>query len=563
MGGAQSNRQRSLISCLKFLIEDIELYADEELLKQLREIFIKFPYNFKKNSKKVIQILSKSIPPQIMQFEDILLNNISSVFQCSLIANKNNSYKQIENYNIDSDFVRNFRLMNFDKLKSNYEGEYENSLILLYQGLKSYCSLANQIIKELKINSLAQCQVYVLIWEHFQNNLIKFSKDPDYDLNPINKCFDEKFYKLFPELKIEIIGAKLWGNMVQQLDVNFILDEFQKARRSNKQSRISFNQIFNAIIDINIDVAHLQWIGRSDFQFSDQLKKIVEFIRKDSEQLMDDLYLKSAGHLMIFFQKWEQDNCFLKSVLPLWICENYFDNLFFQFSENKIQENFKLLSLVEQKKLIEQYSNSDSLSQPLSFIDEFQQSLNSKCFQYDDFLQRNSEQILIKMIKWLKEEKKFSDILQISESTQQGGSAAINFQDIQNILFDENNQDQRNSEFQKQSVVQSQIQQSLEEEDEIVKICKKYDSIKNQIQSSIQQRDENIMFRNRGQNPISNEFIDFFSFIKPMNENYAKEIINQLGKQKQNEKALINCALNSNIEFCKGSMAAELLNFIK
>ena len=54
----------------------------------------------------------------------------------------------------------------------------------------------------------------MLIWEHFQNHLINFAKDPDYDLSPINKSFDDKFYKLSPELKIEIIGAKLWGNMV-------------------------------------------------------------------------------------------------------------------------------------------------------------------------------------------------------------------------------------------------------------------------------------------------------------------------------------------------------------
>ena len=42
--------------------------------------------------------------------------------------------------------------MNFKELKSNYEGEYENSLILLYQGLKSYCYLANWIIVELNNN---------------------------------------------------------------------------------------------------------------------------------------------------------------------------------------------------------------------------------------------------------------------------------------------------------------------------------------------------------------------------------------------------------------------------
>ncbi|CAD8069896.1 unnamed protein product [Paramecium sonneborni] len=566
MGGAQSNSQRSLLSCLKFLIEDIELIADQELLKYLRGILIKFPCHFVKNSKKIIKIIAKSIPPQIMQFEDILLNNISSVFQCSLIANKYNLYKQIENQKIDSDFVRNFRLMNFEQLKSNYEGEYENSLISLYQGIKIYCHLANKILIELKSNSLVQCQVYVLIWEHLQNHLIKFSKDPDYDLNPINKSFDEKYYKLSPEIKIEIIGGKLWGNIVQQLDVDFILDEFKKARRSNQQSIIPFNQIFNAIIDINIDVAHLQWIGRSDFQFSDQLNKIVRFIQEDSKQLMDDLYMDSKGDLIMFFEKWEKDNYFLKSSLPLWICENYFDCKFFEFSENKIQGDFKLLSQVEQKKLLDQYPILDSNSRPLNFIDQFQQSLNSKCFQFDDFLQKNSEQILIKMLQWLKEEKKYSNIMLISESTQQGGSAAINYEDISNCVFEENSQDQGNSAIRSQNLIQSQIQQPnivIEQEVEIVRVCKKYDSIKNIISSSIEQRDENIMFRNMGSNTISKELIDFFSFIKPINENYVIEIINYLGKQKQKEKAFINNALNSNLEFFKGSMAAELLSFIK
>ncbi|CAD8153495.1 unnamed protein product [Paramecium pentaurelia] len=561
MGGAQSSGQRSLLSCLKFLIEDIELYVDVKILNQLKEIFIKFPCHFEKNRKKVIKILSKSIPPQITQFEDILLNNISSVFQCSLIDKKYNKYIDIQK--IDSDFVRNFRLMNFEQLKSNYGGQYENSLILLFQGLKSYCNLANQIIKELKDNKLVQCQIYVLIWEHFQNHLIKFSKDPDYDLSPINKSFDEKFYKLSPELKIEIIGAKLWGCMVQQLDIDFILDEFKLARRSNNQSQIQFNQFFNAIIDINIDVANLQWIGRSDFLFSDQLKDIIQFIQQDSKDLMNNLYFESHGDLLIFFEKWEKDNKFLKSILPLWICENYLDSHFFEYCEEKIQENFKLLSQVEQKKLIEQYQNSESLSQQESF----QQQLNSKYFQFDDFLSKNSEQILNKMIKWLKQEKQFSNIMLISESTQQGGSAAINYQDISNHVFDENNQiEQGNSNIKVQSLIYSQIPESnilKEQEDEIVRICKKYDSIKNIIQSSIEQRDENIIFRNRGLNPISNELIDFFSFIKPINENYAIEIINYLGKQKLKEKPLISNALFSNIEFPKGSMAAELFSFIK
>ncbi|CAK77909.1 unnamed protein product (macronuclear) [Paramecium tetraurelia] len=565
MGGAQSNRQKSLLSCLKLLIEDIELYADAKILNQLKEIFIKFPSHFEKNRKKVIKILSKSIPPQILQFEDILLNNISSVFQCSLIANKLN--KQIQIQKIDPDFVRNFRLMNFEKFKPNYEGEYENSLLLLFQGLKSYCNLANQILKELRNNKLVQSQIYVLIWEHYQNHLIKFSKDPDYDLSPINKSFDEKFYKLSPELKIEIIGAKLWGSMVVQLDVDFILDEFKLARRSNNQSQIPFNQLFNAMIDINIDVANLQWIGRSDFQFSEQLKDIIQFIQLDSKEFMNNLYFESKGDLLVFFEKWEKDNIFLKSALPLWICENYLDGLFFEYSEEKIQENFKLLSQVEQKKLIEQYSNSEIIPQPIRFEDSFQLQLNSKYFQFDDFLQKNSEQILIKMIKWLKSEKQFSNIMLISESTQQGGSAAINYQDISNCVFEENHQvEQGNQEVKVQSLIQSQIPESNilnEQEDEIVRICKKYDSIKNVIQSSIEQRDENIIFRNRGLNPIPIELIDFFSFIKPINEIQAIEIIKYLGKQKIKEKALISSALSNNIEFAKGSMAAELFSFIK
>ncbi|CAD8159007.1 unnamed protein product [Paramecium pentaurelia] len=566
MGGAQSNSQRSLLSCLKFLIEDIELQADVKLLNYLRQIFIKFPFNFEKNRKKVINILSKSIPLQITQFEDVLLNYLSSSFQCQLIAKKSyNKYNQIEIQKIDSEFVRNFRLMNFDNLKSNYEGEYENSLILLFQGLKSYCNLANQIIKELKNNILVQSQVYALIWEHFQNHLIKFSKDPYYDLNPINKYFDEKFYKLSPELKIEIIGGKLWGCMVQQLDINFILDEFKIARRSNNQSDIQFHKLFNAIIDINIDVANLQWIGKSDFQFSDQLKDIIQFIQKDSQDLMNNLYFESKGNLLVFIEKWEKDNNFLKSSIPLWICENYFDCLFFEYCEEKIKENFKLLSQVEQNKLIEQYQNQESKQNAMCIEQDFQYQFNSKLFQFDDFLQQNSEQILLKMIKLLKEQEQLSSIMLISESTQQGGSAAINYQDISNSLFEESQkQEQINQKV--QSIISFQPPLSnilIEQEDEILRICKKYDYIKNIILSSIQQRDNNIMFRNRGLNSISKELLDFFSFNKPINENYTIEIINYLAKLKLKEKSFESSAVNSNLEFFKGSMAADLLSFDK
>lgn len=51
---------------------------------------------------------------------------------------------------------------------------------------------------------------------------------------------------------------------------------------------------------------------------------------------MNNLYFESKGDLLIFFEKWEKDNKFLKSALPLWICENYFDCHFFEYCEEKI-----------------------------------------------------------------------------------------------------------------------------------------------------------------------------------------------------------------------------------
>lgn len=51
---------------------------------------------------------------------------------------------------------------------------------------------------------------------------------------------------------------------------------------------------------------------------------------------MNNLYFESHGDLLIFFEKWEKDNKFLKSILPLWICENYLDCHFFEFCEEKI-----------------------------------------------------------------------------------------------------------------------------------------------------------------------------------------------------------------------------------
>ncbi|CAD8145302.1 unnamed protein product [Paramecium octaurelia] len=569
MGSGQSIKQRSLVSCLKFLIEDVELYADEKLLGYLGETYIKFSCNDQKKGQKLIKIIRKCIPLQIMQFEDVLLKDISSAFQYQLIANKsNNKQRQFQNYKLDSDFVRNFRLMNFEKLNLKYAGEYEDSLIQLYQGLKTYCNLADQIIKELKNNHLVQSQVYALIWEHFQNHLIQFSKDPFYDLNPINKIFDEKYYKLTPQLKIEIIGGKLWGCFVQQLDVHFILNEFRIARRSNNQKQIQFNHLFNSIIDMNIDVANVQWIGSSCFQFSDQLKDIIEFIQKDSQELMNNLYFESNGDLLEFFDKWKKDNIFLKSSIPQWICENYFDTLFFEFSEEKIKENFKLLSKVELQQIIEKYSYQEVRPDGMCIEQDFQQPLNSNFSQYDEYLYQNMEKILNKMIDWLKEENLLSDILLISESTQQGGSAAINYQDIHNCIFEENEyQVQRHSKQEVQSLIQYQLPVSnimSGQEDRIVRICKKYNQVKNLIVSNIHYRDQNVQFRNRGMNSISNKLLDFFSFTKPVNENYCIEIINYLGNQKLIDKQLVNGAFqNGNMEQYQGSIAAQLLSLEK
>lgn len=71
------------------------------------------------------------------------------------------------------------------------------------------------------------------------------------------------------------------------------------------------------------------------------------------------------------------------------------------------------------------------------------------------------------------------------------------------------------------------------------------------------------MFRNRALNSFSKELLDFFSFNKPINENYTIEIINYLSKLKLKEKSFESSAVNSNLEFFKGSMAAELLFFDK
>ncbi|CAD8145541.1 unnamed protein product [Paramecium pentaurelia] len=567
MGGVQSinrNCKKSLLICLQLLVEDVEYYADSKFLAQLKTIQISFSNNFEKNRKKVIDLLKQSIPPQISFHEDVLLNNISSAFQCSLIRSNNYKSKTFKDITMDKEFVKTFRLMNFSGLQQKYENCYQNNLVLLYQGLKSYCNLANQIIKELNQNLDVQCKVYVLIWEHFQNHLCKLSISEIYDLQPLNQFFNENYTIISPSLKIESIGGKLWGTSVQQLNIDYIKQQFKITRRDHAQQNICLFQVFNAFIDMNIDAAHLQWIGVSDFEFSGSLKLLIDFIIEDTNEFFIQLNEKSQGNLLLLLDLWEKDDNFMKSVLPTWICENILNTLFFSFFEQKIREKIKLMQINQQKNLIEKYCKQRVDIDFQNQLEQAKKSLESVFFQFDYYHIQNIEPTLQIMIKQLRSEKEFSSIILASEKTQQGPSdlliqqnsnilsdADVDVHHIQSNIFDPQDADLFESKQQNSDL--------LSPEDEIAQICQKYDQKKNNIQLNIQQRDEKIKLRNRNIQPISKELFKVFSFVHSISQEQVDIIVNLLIEKKHKEINFINNNLFVNQECFKGSIAAELL----
>ncbi|CAD8064867.1 unnamed protein product [Paramecium sonneborni] len=565
MGAGQSsnkNCKKSLINCLQMLVEDVEFYVDKEFLDQLKNISISFSSKFEKNRKKVIDLLKQSIPPQITLFEDVLLNYASTVFQCSLIRNNNNKQKKIKEINMDKEFVKTFRLMNFSSLKDQYDNFYQNSLVLLKQGLQSYCSLADQIIKELNQNLDVQCQVYVLIWEHFQNHLCKLSNSDIYDLQPLNEFFNEHYATINPPLKIETIGGKLWGTYVQQLNIDYIKKQFENVRRDRTQKKISLFQVINALIDLNIDAAHLQWIGDSNFQFYGKLKELIDFIINDTEIFFDELNQQSKGDLILFLDLWEKDDNFMKSILPTWICENKLNTKFFTYFEQKIQEKIKLLQTSQQKNLIERYSKQFC---EIDFENQLQyakESLESTYFQFENFQLQSLDSTLQLMIKQLKSEKQFSSIILASEKTQQGPSdlliqqnsnilSEINVHHIQSNILDSSDGDIFESKQSKLNI--------MSPEDEIAEICQKFDHKKNTIQLNILQRDQKIKLRNRNLQPINQDLREVFSFVHSISQQQVDKLVDFLFDNKHKENNFINNQQFLNQDHFRGSIAAELL----
>jgi hypothetical protein len=77
MGSASSNNQKSkksVLDCLKVLIEDVEFYADEEVIARMKEIYIDFPnkiepsrYKIHPNliREKLVNIFRETIPPRV------------------------------------------------------------------------------------------------------------------------------------------------------------------------------------------------------------------------------------------------------------------------------------------------------------------------------------------------------------------------------------------------------------------------------------------------------------------------------------------------------------------
>ncbi|CAK69000.1 unnamed protein product (macronuclear) [Paramecium tetraurelia] len=564
MGGVQSlnrNCKKSLLSCLQLLVEDVEFYADAQFLAQIKNIQISFPNNFEKNRKKKIDLLKQSLPPQISFHEDVLLNYLSSAFQCSLIRSNNSKLKNSKDISMDKEFVKTFRLMNFSGLQQEYDNCYQNNLVHLYQGLNCYCNLANQIIKELNQNLDVQCKVYVLIWEHFQNHLCKLSTSDAYDLQPLNQYFNENYAIISPNLKIEAIGGKLWGTLVQQLNLDYIRQQFQIARRDPTQQSICLFQVFNALIDMNIDAANLQWIGISDFKFTGSLKLLIDFIVADTNQFLNQLNEKSQGNLFLLLDLWEKDDNFLKSVLPTWICENILNTQFFSFFEQRIREKIKLMQTSQQKNLIVKHSKQKVDTDFQSQLEQAKMSLDSIFFQVDFFQQQNIDSTLQIMIKQLRSENEFSSIILASENTQQGPSDLLVqqtshiFSDLEVHHIQSNILEQQDSDIFGSQALDSKL---LSPEDEIAEICQKYDQKKNSIYLNIQQRDEKIKLRNRNLQPISNELSKIFSFVHSISKEQVDVLVNLLIEQKHKEVNQMN-NLFVNQENFKGSIAAELL----
>ncbi|CAD8189392.1 unnamed protein product [Paramecium octaurelia] len=543
MGSGQGKtRIKNCLTGLEYLqnlIPNVEVQLSGEVQAQLKQVILKMPK------------ISKEIENQFKYFgqdhfdcekyipEDYEHLNILSTFQKNLLEppmiRSQLEEDAADQYQIqlkinDIKSLRMLDIKQLDAFKCNKL--QEPGWISLIKGIKNYCTITNTLLLHCEKDKKLQWIIYVTIWEHFSYKLSNLSKK--YSFQKINQAFDEHFHtNLKPSLKVETLGAKIWGGQVS-IDKQFAINQILLGRKDRK-SDLPLSRIATVLMEMSTDVYNLQFAGSDEFV----IPNLIQQLQEQSKQLYEE---KFKGDYHDFFQFWFLDNQFVLTIFPEWIVENYVDTILFEFVEDLFCQQILKLTQEEQQQLNNNYFKEYQI-QPI-FLDENELGLDcEQSFQnlltFDQFLKSQQEPTISVIAKKVSNEKKNSDLLKSNSTTNYSG-LLVDHQMVMHQLHQPQIGEQVSSDIQSESrssyfssAVMTKnsklINLSLNEFEQITNY---YDIIKFPIQSRIEARNQRIKMKNKNITRINYEFRSLFSF-----ENQKGDIIK---KQQDFFQSLLN-----------------------
>ncbi|CAD8052841.1 unnamed protein product [Paramecium primaurelia] len=525
---------------LQSLISNVDVQLSVQIQTQLKQLILQKP-KISKDIELLYNYFSQDhIDCEKYSPEDYEHLNILSTFQKKLleppkIINQQKEDGADQNVSqLKMQYIKSLRLLDIKSLDEFKSNEFQESswIYKLIKGIKNYCIIANILLLKCEKDKELQWIIYVTIWEHFSQKLSNLSEK--YSFQKINQSFDEYFHKkLTPQLKVETLGAKIWGGQVN-IDKQFAINQILLGRKDRK-SNLPLSRIATVLMEMSTDIYNLQLAGSDEFV----IPKLIQELQEQSRQLYDQNFEGDYGD---FFQFWFLDNQYVLTIFPEWIIENYVDTILFEFLEDLFCQQILKLSQEEQQQINNIYLKEYQIEPILLDANELNQQGNQSLqnlLTFDQFLRSQQEPTISLITKRVLNEKKNSEIFKSNTTTNNSG-VLVDHQIVMQQLHQQSIGQQVSSDIQSESrsshffsafMTKSSKLKNLSLV-ELENITNQYDIIKFPIQSRIEARNQRIKMKNKNITRINYEFRSLFSF-----EN-QKGDINQ--KQQEFFQSLLN-----------------------
>ncbi|KAM3146652.1 hypothetical protein pb186bvf_001182 [Paramecium bursaria] len=311
--------QHRLYDSLHVIYEGIDTLP-KELIQKLKSIH-KPSNGVRKQYQSVIEKLRQThCPPDLLEHRN---TQICSLFHHYIITQTRTDTNPKLDLSKEKEFIKNFRLMNFDSLKKP-SSEYLVGLFNLQQGLKLYCTMVNNILQSL-VTPYLRLQLYTQLWEQYQLSMPKFDKN----FSLLNKSFENIYGVLEPQLSIEILMAKIWGLTIQDNLYEFCKDKLLANRKLGIHDQY-IADYFRSYVDMNIQIQNISSIGAQNIEDFDKFGNLIKALNEQSLEI----YNCSKEDILNIYNS---DIFYLRNILPEWIINNYCTPTIFDQIDQHIQ----------------------------------------------------------------------------------------------------------------------------------------------------------------------------------------------------------------------------------